>query len=73
MADAAQGNAGRTSKWGDQLSNVEVVFSSEPKQKQFTTFVCQDNSMIKQWLTRGKPAKKLEPAARQCDGFLIRP
>jgi hypothetical protein len=45
MADAAQGSAGRTSKWGDQLGDVEVVFSSEPKQKQFTTFVCQDNSI----------------------------
>ena len=57
IAAAVQGSAGRTSKRGDQLSDVEVVFSTNPY-KQFTMFVCQDILIIKQWLTRGERAKK---------------
>jgi hypothetical protein len=29
--------------------------------------------MIKQWLTRGNPTKKREPAALQCEVFAFRP
>jgi hypothetical protein len=45
---------------GDQLSDVEVVFSSKPAQKQFTTFVCQDTSIIKQWLTSHNGGRRLK-------------